>query len=316
MTVKGVQACGVPLKDRHCPCSSHWHMRDVGTPRMLVSFPLLWGSTLTEAVSDRKGLFGLPDQGRSPSWWRSQESRSVKQVVTWHPQTGSKDRWKQVGARVSSVFYSSGSWPENGATQSGWVFSPQLNRPPTPMHTQRHISQGILDLAKLTLDTNCHNVEVTSLLSCLTSKLFLRREKWDGGGVGRLFFLSPCSGIVIEVSGHSSLPWSSLFLTMIFYLPPSHCGSKVSLVLSLTAQSLLWSVVGISSTYDIGLSGQIEEELLWGSLPRHYSWVFPNKSFSSGSCGFALLPTLLTRCVSYPMMTQESRPSAQVHVSP
>lgn len=243
-------------------------MRDVGTPCMLVSFPLPWGSTLTEAVSGRKGLFRLPDQGCSPSRRRKEQELEAAGHMTSanRKQRERKASWCSCFLCFLQFTILARKW-----CQSQWVgLLTPTNRPPHIHACPEAYIAGVLDPAKLTPDTNYHTVEVTSLLSCLSSKLLLGREKWDGGRVGRLFFHAQCSGIVTEVSGSPSLPWSSIFL-----LPT--VGPKCPWC-CLWLQSVLWSVVGISPTHDIGLSDPIEAELLWDSLPCHYLWVFPNKS--------------------------------------
>lgn len=113
---------------------------------------------LTKAASERTVYPAHSSRTHRPSWRGRHGSRSMRQLVTWHPQSGSGEGW-MLGISSPSPSYSAqdpSQW-DGGHPYSEWVFSPQLTWSGNPTDMTRGVSPS---------DCKSHQVDSMNHHSC------------------------------------------------------------------------------------------------------------------------------------------------------
>lgn len=112
--------------------------RELGTPSILVSFPVSVIKFSDKSNLSEKGFALAPSSKHSLLWWRSQGHGNSKQTEHISFAVGRRDECMPIHAR-----------PENGATHNGQVTLPQLTQD-HPLQTSPR-GQPSLDRSRLRL---------------------------------------------------------------------------------------------------------------------------------------------------------------------
>lgn len=103
---------------------------------------------LTRDSLRKKSVFWLTVCEYSWRWWGRHNGRSTRQLLTWHPQSGSRERWTLVLSSQSSLFI----WPRMPA-QGGklkWLFPSEL----TSLDNSQDMPTGQSNLGELSIENS------------------------------------------------------------------------------------------------------------------------------------------------------------------